>query len=339
MDTTAILGAVAHPGGLLVRRPELTVGVVRAVSTLSALEIELLARQPLDRRSALERQHDIRAGRPNPVAPRRLLPVYDEGIDLRVGRLDHTGRVRWEYVRSSSGSSGDHHLGANGPTHRAVFRFPPAFDEMSLVLAWPEIGFPETVITLPLPDRTTVERATTTIWRAPLDTRPVPEGLTHHTVPWQRPPAIEEGTIVAPPRVLHRRDHEAAVVISRLTAVGPTLSMELLSIAQGDSANAVIARAFAREQPVPGLSDDPAQLRAMGPDASVAVLRGHEAVWIKPGDGSSSGGEQSFSSLRELTLHRPQDDLLDLVVAWPLAGLHDVRVHVPLTGLSTHGTA
>ncbi|MDI5978619.1 hypothetical protein [Amycolatopsis magusensis] len=97
MDTTETLGALAHPGGLLVRRPELTVGIVRVVSRLSALVIELLARRPLDRRSATERQRDIRDGLSSPpkVASRQLLPASDEGMHLRAGWLDHTGRAHW----------------------------------------------------------------------------------------------------------------------------------------------------------------------------------------------------------------------------------------------------
>ncbi|MGW4213817.1 hypothetical protein ACWEIJ_37940 [Lentzea sp. NPDC004789] len=328
MDATETLGAVAHPGGLLVRRPELTVGVVRAVSRLSALEIELLARRPLDRRSATERQRDIRDGVSVQPAPRRLLPVHDEGIDLRVGRLDHAGRAHWEFATSFSSSSGDHFLGTNGPSYRALVRFPPSFDQIPLVLAWPEIGFPETVVTLPLPGRTTVERATISIWQAPLDGRPVPEGLTHLADRRHAAPAVETGTNAAAPRVLHRRDHQVAVVLTRLTAVGSMLSAELLSIAKGDSAAAITARAFHSRRPAPG--DDPARIRAGGRGASLAVIRGQEAYWLRSGDGSSSGGDEIFTSLREFTLNRPHDDLLDLLVAWPLAGLHDVRVRIPL---------
>ncbi|MET9634608.1 hypothetical protein ABZX92_44895 [Lentzea sp. NPDC006480] len=333
MDTTETLGAVAHPGGMLVRRPELTVGVVRAVSRLSALEIELLARRPLDRRSATERQQDIRGRRPSrpAVAPRRLLPEYDEGMDLRVGRLDPDGRAHWEFATTCSSSSGDYyHLGTSGPSYRSVVRFPPAFDEMSLVLAWPEIGFPETVITMPLPDRTTVERATTSIWQAPLDGRPVPEGLVHRAGRHHDSPAAEAGTNVAPPRVLHRLDHRVAVVLSRLTAADSVLSMELLAIAKGDAADAISSQAFHGRRRMSGELEDPVHLRAAGPGASVAVVQGNEAFWIRSGDGSFSGGDQTFSGSQEFTLNRPHDDLLDLIVAWPLAGLDDVRVHIPL---------
>jgi hypothetical protein len=328
VEPSETLGAVAHPGGLLVRRPELTVGVVRAVSTLSALEIELLARRPLDRRSATERQQDIRAGRSDRpvVAPRRLLPAFDEGTDLRVGWLDHDGRAVWEFATSYSASGGDHYLGTSGPAYRGVFRLPPMFDRVALVLAWPEIGFPEAVITMPLPDRATVERATMSIWQAPLDVRRVPEGLTHHSARHVDVPATEPGTIVAPPRLLHRRDHAAAVVLTRLTAVGSVLSTELLSIAK----HAIDARMVRPERRASSELDDPAWIRRRGPGASVAVLHGRDAFWVPPGDGSFSGGDSIFSGVQEFTLERPDDGVLDLMVAWPLAGLDDVRVRIPL---------
>lgn len=331
MDTTEFLGAVAHSGGLLVNRPELTVGVVRAVSRLSGLEIELLARRPLDRRSATERQQAIRdrSESPPPVVPRRLLPEWDEGIDLRVGWLDDDGRAHWEFAVSCSSSSGDHYLGSSGPDYRAAFRFPPMFGQVSLVLAWPEIGFPETVVTLPLPGRAAVERATTSIWQAPFDVRPVPEGLAHRADPGHHRFDLETGTSVAAPRVLHRDDH-AVVVLTRLAATDSLLSMELLCEARGDVADAINVRAFDPSRHAEPDPDDPAQTREAGPGASVAVIRGSEAVWARLGDRGSSGGDRSFSSVQEFTLERPDHDVLDLVVAWPLAGLQDVRVRIPL---------
>ncbi|MFD5829477.1 hypothetical protein [Lentzea sp. NPDC060358] len=322
MYTTEVLGVVAHPGGLLVRRPELTVGVVHAVSGLPGLEIELLARRPLGRSTADARRGDGPAVVP---APRRLLPQYDEGLDLRVGRLDETGRAHWQYPVSSRSRDGT----AVAPSHRVTFRFPPVFDEMALVLAWPEIGFPETVVRLPLPGRAAVERGVTSIWRAPTDVRPVPAGLTHRADGFAEPTALEAGTSVTAPRVLHRRD-DRAVVLSRLTAAGPVLSMDLLSIVRGDLAAEINVRAFGAERAVPGPLDDPAWVRARGPGASVAVLRGQEAVWVRASERQSSGGDRSFSCVQEFTFDRPPGDQLRLVVAWPLAGLDDVLVAVPL---------
>jgi len=80
VDATEMLGAPAHPGGLLVERPELTVGVVRAACSPTALELELIARP---------RRSGVRA-----TAIRKLLPAYDEGIDLRLaGQLFGTVRA------------------------------------------------------------------------------------------------------------------------------------------------------------------------------------------------------------------------------------------------------
>jgi hypothetical protein len=290
----------------VVERPELSVGVVRAVSRPTGLELELLARRPLDRRSAYERQEDIRAGRiAPPVAPRRLLPQFDEGIDLRVGWLDGDGRAHWEFGSWRS-SSGDHFEGTSGPSLQTVLDFPPLFDHVSVVLAWPEIGFPETVVDLPLPDRETVERDTVSIWAAPLDLSRAPGPLNHRTGTVRYGElAVEAGRIVAGPQVLSRGD-DAAVVLTRLTAVGAVLSMEILSVA-----------------------NDERMLSGMG--ASVAVIHDRDAVWVRSYAGSSQGGGGTFRSTAEFTVGRPDGDVLDLVVAWPAAGLPDACVAIPLS--------
>ena len=301
------LGVLAHRGGLLVDRPELSVGVVRAVCRPSGLELELLARRPLDRRTASERQADIRARRGAPsVAPRRLLPPFDEGIELRVGWLDQGGRAHWEFGSCSS-SSGDHFEGTNGPSLRTVLRLPPMFDHVSVVLAWPEIGFPETVVGLPLPDRATVERGTVSIWKAPLAVRRAPDPLNHRTGdPAFEELAVEAGRVAAQPQVLSRGD-DAAVVLTRLTAVGEALSMEILSIADEVRAHA-----------------------AADNGASIAVVHDRDAVWIGPHSGSSGGGSGVFRSTAEFIVSRPAGGVLALMVAWPAAGLPDVCVEIPL---------
>ncbi|MFG2040374.1 hypothetical protein [Dactylosporangium sp. NPDC048998] len=319
MPVAETLGVLAHHGGLVVERPELSVGIVRAVSRPTGLELELLARRPLDRRNASERQADIRAGRgAPPMAPRRLLPPFDEGIDLRVGWLDHDGHAHWEFGSWSS-SSGDHFEGRNGPSLHTVLRFPPLFDHVSVVLAWPEIGFAETVVELSLPDRATVERNTVSIWDAPLDVRRPPSSLRHRiaAVPTEAL-AVEAGRIVAMPQVLSRRD-DAAVVLTRLTSVGDALSMEILSVADGERARAVNA-----------IADVAEQMRAHGPGASVAVVHDRDAAWVRPGGGSAYGGSRVFRSTIEFTLSRLDGDILALIVAWPAAGLPDVYVEIPL---------
>jgi hypothetical protein len=319
MDT---LGVLAHRGGLLVRHPGLSVGVVQAISRPSGLAIELLARRPVDHRTATERQRDIR--RRVPDAPRQLLPQFDEGADLRVGWLDPLGHAHWEFATSTTNNSGD--PDSAGPSSRVLFTLPPLFDEFSLVLAWPEIGFPETVTTLPLPSRTAVEQAVVSIWQAPLDVLPAPDLSCHRagTINFEDI-QIETGSVVAPPRVLQRGSH-AAIALSRLTAVGGTLSLDLMSIAKDDQA-AELTACMRNEPP---RQDSPDAIRTAGPGAALAVIDGTDVVWIPSGNGSSAGGAGTFVSVREFTIERPAGGLLDLLLAWPAAQLPDVRVRIPL---------
>jgi hypothetical protein len=312
MDT---LGAPAHRGGLLVRHPEVSIGVVNAVSRLSGLEIEVLARRPLDRRSALRRQRDIRA------AARRLLPAYDEGRDLRLGWLDPDGTAHWEYATSLWTMGSYNAEGSLGASTRAVFVLPPVFDRVSLVLAWPEIGFPETVITMPLPSRATVEEATVSFWQAPLDIAPPPQSLVYRPAHPRHHEelAIETGEIAAAPRVLHRGD-QAVVVLSRVTTIGPALSLDLRSIAKDNRADDIVAHTPPPPQADPGSR----------PGGRIAIVHGNEASWIRGGASSFSAGDGSFSSLCEFTVERPGDNVLDLIVAWPLAQLDNAHVRIPL---------
>jgi hypothetical protein len=313
------LGVVAHRGGLVVERPELTVGIVRAVSRPTGLELELLARRPLDRRDATQRQADIRAGVTGPApAPRRLLPEYDEGLELRVGWLDDDGRAHWEYGSWAS-SSGDHFEGVDGPSFRTLLRFPPMFDRVSVALAWPEIGFPETVLELPLPDRATVEHDTVSIWEAPLRVRHPRVALNHRdgTHPAESP-AVEAGRIAAEPQILSRGG-EAAVVLTSLTAAGHVLYLGITSIAEGEQGEAASADVF------PPSPDGPR------PGASIAVVTGQDAVWVPEFSGTASGGDRSFRSDGEFVIARPDTDVLTLLVTWPAAGLAEVLVDIPLT--------
>lgn len=307
------LGVLAHRGGFVVRRPELSVGVVQMVSRPSGLEVELLARRPLDRRSAVERQSDIRAGKGVPVpAPRRLLPPFDEGMELRVGWLDAGQRAHWEFGSVSS-RSGGHFGGEVGPSLRTVLDFPALFDHVSLVLAWPEIGFPETVVGLSLPDRATVERRAMSIWSAPLHAVPVPESL-HYRV--SAGPAselaVEAGRVVAGPQVVSRGD-QAAVVLTRLTALGSVLAAQLVSVARNDAAEAVM---------------DANDLERMRAGASIATIVGTDAVRGQPQDGTATGGHRAYQANTEFLLSGPAEDAVDLIVAWPAAGLPAVRVTI-----------
>lgn len=302
MEPIEVLGVVAHPGGVLVRRPELTVGVVRAVARPSGLTVELLSRTP--------REVAIRPA----VAPRRLLPEYDEGMDLRVGWLEAGGRARWEYAVSERGRTSP-----TAPTERCgVYLLPPLFDEVSLVLAWPEIGFPETVFPLRLPTRDRVEAAATSVWDAPRDGVPVTEEFGRHLADFGRLDlAIEEGVAVAGPRVLHG-SADAVVVLTRATAVGASLSLEVQSIARG-------AMALTIGAPPLSPSDDPGQ-------AVVAEVRGRDAHRLRSVAGTFGGGGDRHQAVGEYVLDLPGDGVLDLIVSWPLARLDEVRVRVPLTG-------
>jgi hypothetical protein len=330
MDET--LGVPAHCGGLVVDRPELRVGVLNAVCRPTGVELELIARRPVDRRSATRRQADIRAGRGAPaVAPRRLLPPFDEGVDLRVGWLDQGGRAHWVYGSYSS-SSGDHAGGSFGPSLRTAVAFPPLYDRVSVVLAWPEIGFAETVVELSLPDRATVDRDTVSIWDAPVDTGPVPDPLNHRVAApvWRGDLAIETGRVVAAPRVLNRVEH-AVVALTRLSAVGDVLSIEILSVATEERGRAVFASVFPPRPPSGG-PDDVEQVRTGGSGAAVAVLRDRDAAWVRPYEAESTGGNGAFRTTAEFRMKRPGDGVLDLVVGWPAAGIPDACVAVPLTG-------
>lgn len=291
------LGALAHRGGLLVRRPELTVGVVQATARTTGLSLELIARLPLDRRDASQRQREIRTRRVT-VAPRVLLPEFDEGEDLRLGWLDDTGRARWVYPTSGSSWSGDSYEGVDGPRYRMTYDLPPVFGSVSIVLAWPEIGFPEAVVTLPLPDRETVEAATTSIWTAPLDPLPVP-ALTHHDQPHQDALPIETGTVLAAPRVLHRNEN-AAVVLSRVTAVGAGLSLETFAVSRAERT----------------------------PPPRVAIVAGGDAYWLNAIEGMSTGGPNGATFTQEYVADRPAGDSVDLVATWPGAGLPDTLVRI-----------
>lgn len=298
-DRDETLGALAHPGGLVVDRPELTVGVVRAVSRRTGVELELLARRPLDGRDAATRQADIRAGRDIPArAPRHLLPPADEGVDLRVGWLDADDRAHWEYGSIESGS-GDVF---RGPYLRTAVHLPPRYDRVSVVLAWPEIGFPETVLDLALPDRATVDRADVSVWDAPVRTGPVPDGLEHLAAPFPSDePAVETGRIAAGPRVLHRGPG-AVVVLRRLTVVGDALSLEIGSIGRASHVDEV------------------------GPQ--VAVVRDAAAFRLPP-------LQATFTGTRTVAEYAvdgpvPPDGVLPLLVAWPTNGLAEACVHLPV---------
>ncbi|MBB4691704.1 hypothetical protein [Paractinoplanes abujensis] len=274
----ASVGVPAHRGGLLVRQPALTVGVVQIIARPSGLDVELIARR----------------GVPGPPAARHLLPPYDEGVDLRVGRLDDTGRARWEYGSVAS----------DGATWRTRTRFPTTYDQFELVLAWPEIGFAEFTTVLPLPGRDEVERGCASVWQAPVFMAPVPAGVRRRPAAgFLDTPPLENGRICARPRVL-AREQDGVVVLTRLTEVGGVLSM------------AVESHSRVR-----------LPVGTIGPwGATIAVLRDRDAVVLDPYEGEA--GDHFASG--EFVLPRPPGQVLDLVVSWPAVGLAGVRATIPL---------
>lgn len=307
------LGLIGHPGGILVDHPRLRVGVVAAVSHPDRLELELLARSPHVADTVVD-----------PPAPRVLLPRYDEGLNLRVAWLDADGKAHWEYGSTDIGSG----PAFKGTVLQTNLRLPPTFDALRIVLAWPEIGFPEAVVTLPLPSRAAVERAAASVWTAPVDTEPLPENLEEK--PFPRQPLdvdTETGLVLAGPRVLHRGD-DAVVVLTRLTLVGQALSMEVSSVARGRWGGAATMTAMYRPG---GPRSGPRGPRERGHGASVALLEGDALSWLIATRAEASGGDDSFSGRAEYTVERPESDFLELVLGWPEAELPDVVVRLPLT--------
>jgi hypothetical protein len=329
VHTSETLGVQGHAGGLVVDRPELTVGVLKLVSRPIGVELDLLARRPLDSRTATQRQSDIRSKVAGPpTAPRHLLPEYDEGMDLRVAWLDRTGRPHWEYG-SFSVSTGTQ---VEGPSLRTTIRLPPMYDELSIVLAWPEIGFPETVVTVPLPDRATVEAQDVSLWTAPVaDARPVPSLRHRVQSPFPTAPAVEAGRLVARPQVL-LRGPDAVVALTRLTAIGPVLSLELLCLARNEAAATVSTRQRYVRGPDPTRSDDPDVVRQISDGASAAVIDDGNAWWAWIDTGQSGRGLDNFLANQEYLFARPAGEAVDLVVGWPAAGLADVLVTVAYLG-------
>ncbi|MFC6094624.1 hypothetical protein [Saccharothrix lopnurensis] len=348
-DAVEVLGVSGHPGGLVVRRPELSIGVVRVVSRPSGLEVEVLARQPLDRRDATRRQREVREGRVVPPAPRVLLPQHDEGLELRLGVLGDDGRARWAWPVRESDWTGDHHTGEFGPEHHRTFLLPPAFDEVSLVFAWPGIGFPETVVTLPLPDRGTVERDARPIWDAPVAAVPTTTGLADREARHVGAVAVETGVTAAAPRVLHRGGH-AAVVLTRLAAVEPGLLAAYVVGVAGDVAGGRVVDDLTapRGKPSPDLTarwgESPSDLTAPdgsrpdlpwssrgGPGPGLAVVRGAEAFWLSPHSAETAGGSGRVVTDSRYVFDAPTGGVLDLLVTWPAAGLPDAVARIPLT--------
>jgi len=325
VEFAQVLGAVAHRGGVIVDHETLRVGVVQMVSRTSGLQITVVARRPADRRSTAERQAAIRAGDVTPGASRLLLPSSDEGMELRLGWLDSDRHARWEYPHSSESSSGSAD-GEEGPSLRATFVLPPLFEAMTLLLAWPEIGFPETSIELALPDAVTVERASVSIWDAGLPELRMPSWARQVTADLDTVPIAEEsGTVIAQPRTL-RRSADAALVLTRLSAYKNVLQATITGVARGTVADQLGCQYF----PPIGSSDDDL-LAFFGRAKPVfGLVQDNILMTAAPGDGTATGGPGIYETETRFAVPRPADHQpLQLAVGWPQAGLDIVEIVLP----------
>jgi hypothetical protein len=303
------LGLVVHRGAVVVRAEQVVVGVRRVVARPSGLEVYVTARRRPDRRSALERQASIRAGRDTVrVAPRRLLPAYDEGTALRLGWLTGPDRAEWGHPQRQF-EDGD---------LDAVFAVPAGAQR--LVLAWPEVGLPETVVPLDLPPAADIAAAAVSIWQAPTGALPVPADLVPRPeaadVPW---PAADLGTVVAGPRVLHR-GAAAAVLLEHLTAHRYGLEMGVLSVAQGQVARALTHAGQPWHEP-------PHPSHAEG--ARVAVVDG-DPRWLPRLATETASGGGGYESRADPVAPLPTGASMALLVSWPSAQLTDALVQLTL---------
>lgn len=326
MELTQILGAVAHRGGIIVERETLRVGIAQMVSRTSGLQISVVAQRPADRRSTAERQAAIRAGDAVARAPRRLLPSPDEGMELRLGWLDSGGRAQWAYPQSSMGDSGGSAGEAPGPRLRATFELPPLFGSMTLLLAWPEIGFPETSIELALPDARTVELASVSIWDADL--------LAPRTPSWTRQvlaaPSLdgavaeETCTAIASPRTL-LRSKDAVLVLSWLSAGDTVLRATVTGVVNGP-----IAERLWRAQASPPSDHQGERDSFLGRTHPVfGIVQDGTLLVADPVAGYASGGSRLYEAENSFLLPRPAGrQPLVFAVGWSQAGLSMAQILV-----------
>lgn len=288
-----MLGVLVHPGALAVRTEAVAVGVRRVVARGRRLEVHMAARRRPDRRTALQRQADIRAGRGRvEPAPRRLLPDRDEGMDLRLGWLTGADHADWAFPQQWS----------DGESYEAVYEVPAGGD---LVLAWPELGVPETVVAVQVP----ADLADVPVWDAPVAAGTVPGGLRHAATAAPSYPLLNQvsgelGQAVAGPMVLHRA-RQSVVVLEHLTVTRYGLQFGVLSRDISSSA-------------------------AWSEGASLALVRGGVAEELVSVAGTSSAGRDDVEHQAEYVAPLPAGGTLDLLVSWPAGGLEPVLVRVPV---------
>jgi hypothetical protein len=169
---------------------------------------------------------------------------------------------------------------------------------------------------------------TASVWQAPPIATAVGEPLPYR-VAGMTPlePPIEAGRVVAGPHVV-ARSPAAVVVLDRLTVIDSLLSLELTSLIRGAGAAAMVA-SMSRPARIPPTAEDTGdRIRADGPGATAAILRDGYAYWSRPQTHTGSGGDDVFESTAEFVFERLESEAADLVVAWPAAGIPDVRVSI-----------
>jgi len=323
-----MLGLMAHRGGLVAVDPTLTIGVVQIVARTSGLQVEVIARRPLGR-GAEERRETIRAMVAAAVpAVRQLLPDHDEGTDLRLGWLDSSGCPHWEYPFHSSGDSGDAADGQFGPSTQSTYLLPPQYETSTLVFAWPGIGFPETTVTVPLPDQLSVGKATVSVWEAPPPASNAPTWVTSTAVSaLPRRVCDEAGMILASPQVL-LRDDDAALILTRLSTHQDVLRATLTGLlARRGTADAVRAQAFP-DRPPSGKALDVAS-RISTP--MLGLISGHTLFLGQISARETSAGPGMYETTSTWTLPNPGlAGAARLGVAWRVAGLDDTEITINL---------
>lgn len=241
-----------------------------------------------------------------------------------MGWLDSDRHVRWEYPHSSESSSGGSADDGPSPSLRATFMLPPLFEAMTLLLAWPEIGFPETSIELALPAAGTVEHASVSIWDAELPDPRTPSWARQITAdPDSAAPIAEEtGTAIAQPQTLHRST-DAALVLTRLSAYENVLQATITGVARGTTADRL------RHPRFPTIHSPDTDLPAFFGRATpvFGLIEGDVLITAVPGASTATGGLGSYEAETTFAVPRPADhQQLQIAVGWPQAGLDTAEI-------------
>lgn len=244
-------------------------------------------------------------------------------MELRLGWLDSERHARWEYPHNSESDSGGTAQDGPGPSLRATFLLPPLFEAMTLLLAWPEIGFPETSIELALPDAVTAQRASVSIWDGDLPESRIPSWARQVSSDLDSVPIAEEtGSAIAQPRTLHR-SRDAALVLTRLSAYENALQATVTAVARGTIADQLRGPRF------PRIGSPDTDLPAFFGRAIpiFGLVQDDVLITTAPGDGTATGGPGIYEAETGFAVPRPAGHHpLRLAVGWPQAGLDIVEI-------------